>query len=143
MHISILLTPYSKVLLKSHSDCDTCTHTHIHAYIHTYPHICVSSDHPSHTDASSSPAPLPNWSLTIMGKSILLFGDSITQGGWAPGGWAGRLAWRYVRRADVYNRGYVRMSPDTFTHSLNTHTYTLTHSHAHTHTLTHTHIHTG
>lgn len=37
--------------------------------------------------------------------SIVLFGDSITQGGFAPGGWAARVAERYVRRADVFNRG--------------------------------------
>lgn len=38
-------------------------------------------------------------------KRIILFGDSITQQGFNNGGWAARLASRYVRRADVYNRG--------------------------------------
>ena len=37
---------------------------------------------------------------------FLLFGDSITQRGWAPGGWAARLADSYGRRADILNRGY-------------------------------------
>eukprot|EP00729_Bicosta_minor_P019766 gene19766-14296_t len=41
--------------------------------------------------------------------SIVLFGDSITQGAWSAGdgpGWAAMLAERYVRRADIINRGY-------------------------------------
>lgn len=38
--------------------------------------------------------------------SILLFGDSITQQSFSPGGWGARLADHYVRRADVQNRGY-------------------------------------
>lgn len=33
-------------------------------------------------------------------------GDSITQRGFAPGGWAAALADRWQRRADVVNRGY-------------------------------------
>jgi lysophospholipase L1-like esterase len=37
---------------------------------------------------------------------FVLFGDSITQRGLSPGGWAARLADRYSRRADVVNRGY-------------------------------------
>ncbi|KAI6036077.1 SGNH hydrolase-type esterase domain-containing protein [Pisolithus microcarpus] len=36
---------------------------------------------------------------------IMLFGDSITQGGWVPGGFAQRLAADYVRKLDVINRG--------------------------------------
>ena len=36
----------------------------------------------------------------------MLLGDSLTQFGFSPGGWAGRLANRYQRRADVLNRGY-------------------------------------
>eukprot|EP00041_Stephanoeca_diplocostata_P008604 m.127009 g.127009 ORF g.127009 m.127009 type:complete len:281 (+) comp17402_c0_seq5:133-975(+) len=39
-------------------------------------------------------------------KRIILFGDSITQQGFDTGGWAARLASRYVRRADVLNRGF-------------------------------------
>jgi lysophospholipase L1-like esterase len=38
--------------------------------------------------------------------TFVLFGDSITQRGWAPGGWAARLADTYGRRVDVLNRGY-------------------------------------
>lgn len=38
-------------------------------------------------------------------KAILLFGDSITQGGWQPYGFAQRLAYVYARRLDVINRG--------------------------------------
>ncbi|EJD46062.1 GDSL Lipase/Acylhydrolase [Auricularia subglabra TFB-10046 SS5] len=37
--------------------------------------------------------------------SIVLFGDSITQGGWEPGGFAQKLAYVYARRLDVINRG--------------------------------------
>ncbi|CAE6472106.1 unnamed protein product [Rhizoctonia solani] len=37
--------------------------------------------------------------------SIMLFGDSLTQGGWEPGGFAQRLAYVYARKLDVINRG--------------------------------------
>ncbi|KZV99078.1 SGNH hydrolase [Exidia glandulosa HHB12029] len=37
--------------------------------------------------------------------SIVIFGDSITQGGWEPGGFAQKLAYVYARRLDVVNRG--------------------------------------
>eukprot|EP00659_Diplonema_papillatum_P005521 gene5521-8400_t len=37
--------------------------------------------------------------------SIVLLGDSITQGGFSVGGWGARLAERYIRKADVINRG--------------------------------------
>ncbi|KZO95715.1 SGNH hydrolase [Calocera viscosa TUFC12733] len=37
--------------------------------------------------------------------AIMLLGDSLTQGGWEPGGFAQRLAYRYARRMDVVNRG--------------------------------------
>jgi len=37
--------------------------------------------------------------------AIVLFGDSITQGGWQPGGFAQRLAYVYARKLDVINRG--------------------------------------
>ncbi|KAF8843612.1 SGNH hydrolase [Paxillus ammoniavirescens] len=36
---------------------------------------------------------------------IMLFGDSLTQGGWEPLGFAQRLASAYVRKLDVINRG--------------------------------------
>lgn len=41
-----------------------------------------------------------------MRPQFVLFGDSITQRGFAPGGWAAALADRYQRRVDVINRGY-------------------------------------
>ncbi|KAG8876031.1 hypothetical protein FRB98_007503 [Tulasnella sp. 332] len=37
--------------------------------------------------------------------TILLFGDSLTQGGWEAGGFAQRLAYVYARKLDVINRG--------------------------------------
>ncbi|KIJ44177.1 hypothetical protein M422DRAFT_779656 [Sphaerobolus stellatus SS14] len=37
--------------------------------------------------------------------TIVLFGDSITQGGWQPNGFAQRLAYVYARKLDVINRG--------------------------------------
>ena len=37
---------------------------------------------------------------------IILFGDSITQHGWGSHGWATELSTTYVRKADVYNRGF-------------------------------------
>ena len=37
--------------------------------------------------------------------TILLFGDSITQWGWQPQGFAQRLANAYTRKLDVINRG--------------------------------------
>lgn len=37
--------------------------------------------------------------------TIVLFGDSITQGGWQPHGFAQRLAYVYARKLDVTNRG--------------------------------------
>lgn len=36
----------------------------------------------------------------------VLFGDSITQRAFSPGGWAGLLADAYQRKVDVVNRGY-------------------------------------
>ena len=41
-----------------------------------------------------------------MSGSLVLFGDSITQGGFAAGGFAAHLANVYVRRLDVLNRGF-------------------------------------
>eukprot|EP00930_Biecheleria_cincta_P049183 TRINITY_DN34425_c0_g1_i1.p1 TRINITY_DN34425_c0_g1~~TRINITY_DN34425_c0_g1_i1.p1 ORF type:complete len:300 (-),score=56.45 TRINITY_DN34425_c0_g1_i1:9-908(-) len=38
--------------------------------------------------------------------AIVLFGDSLTQYSFNPGGWGERLADRYQRRADVLKRGY-------------------------------------
>ena len=37
---------------------------------------------------------------------VVLFGDSLTQRSFAPGGWGARVADASVRRADVINRGY-------------------------------------
>jgi len=37
---------------------------------------------------------------------IMLFGDSLTQGGWEPSGFAQRLASVYARKLDVINRGF-------------------------------------
>ncbi|KAG9003922.1 hypothetical protein FRB94_002767 [Tulasnella sp. JGI-2019a] len=37
--------------------------------------------------------------------AIVLFGDSLTQGGWEAGGFAQRLAYVYGRKLDVINRG--------------------------------------
>jgi len=37
---------------------------------------------------------------------IVLFGDSLTQQSFGFGGWGARLQDEYVRRADVFNRGY-------------------------------------
>ena len=39
-------------------------------------------------------------------STVVLFGDSLTQRGFEPEGWAAALAHYYGRRADVYNRGY-------------------------------------
>ncbi|KAJ3733063.1 SGNH hydrolase-type esterase domain-containing protein [Lentinula guzmanii] len=41
-------------------------------------------------------------------NSIMLFGDSLTQGGWEPGmnGFGANLAHRYARKLDVINRGF-------------------------------------
>jgi isoamyl acetate esterase len=41
-----------------------------------------------------------------MRPTWVLFGDSITQRSFSPGGWAGVLADAYQRRVDVINRGY-------------------------------------
>ncbi len=49
---------------------------------------------------------------------FVLFGDSITQRGFAPGGWAARLADKYSRRADVVNRGYSGYNSALATHLL-------------------------
>ncbi|KAG8826461.1 hypothetical protein FRC18_010066 [Serendipita sp. 400] len=38
--------------------------------------------------------------------AIVLFGDSITQGGWEAGGFAQKLAYSYGRKMDVINRGF-------------------------------------
>ncbi|EJD06068.1 SGNH hydrolase [Fomitiporia mediterranea MF3/22] len=38
--------------------------------------------------------------------AIVLLGDSLTQGGWEPNGFAQRLASAYVRKMDVVNRGF-------------------------------------
>ena len=44
--------------------------------------------------------------MAMMRPTFVGFGDSITQRGFAPGGWLSLLADTYVRRADVVNRGY-------------------------------------
>ena len=49
------------------------------------------------------PAALPG---VLARSTIVLFGDSLTQRGFEPEGWAAALAHYYGRRADVYNRGY-------------------------------------
>jgi hypothetical protein len=49
---------------------------------------------------------------------FVLFGDSITQRGCSPGGWASRLADRYARRVDVLNRGYSGYNTHLATHLL-------------------------
>eukprot|EP00389_Voromonas_pontica_P014026 GDKH01021703.1.p1 GENE.GDKH01021703.1~~GDKH01021703.1.p1 ORF type:complete len:255 (+),score=42.35 GDKH01021703.1:114-878(+) len=45
---------------------------------------------------------------------FLLLGDSITQWGFAPGGWVGRLAEKYQRKADILARGYAGYNTDMF-----------------------------
>ena len=45
-------------------------------------------------------------SFVISPMRFVLLGDSITQMGFSVGGWAGRLAEQYVRRADIVNRGF-------------------------------------
>jgi lysophospholipase L1-like esterase len=44
--------------------------------------------------------------MTAIRPQFVLFGDSITQKSFGPGGWAGLLADAYQRRVDVINRGY-------------------------------------
>ena len=39
-------------------------------------------------------------------STILLFGDSLTQESFSPGGWGARVANHFQRRADVVNRGF-------------------------------------
>jgi lysophospholipase L1-like esterase len=39
-------------------------------------------------------------------KKVVIFGDSITQIGYRPGGWVSLLSYYWSRRADVINRGY-------------------------------------
>ncbi|KAJ7046617.1 GDSL Lipase/Acylhydrolase [Mycena alexandri] len=43
---------------------------------------------------------------------IMLFGDSITQGGWSDGGFGARLANAYSRKFDVLNRGLAGYNTD-------------------------------
>lgn len=43
---------------------------------------------------------------TMIRPQWVLFGDSITQRGFSPNGWAGLLADAYQRRIDIVNRGY-------------------------------------
>lgn len=58
-------------------------------------------------------------------KRFVLFGDSITQQSFAPGGWGARLADAYARRADVVLRGYsgyntewaLSLVPEVFLHT--------------------------
>jgi isoamyl acetate esterase len=51
----------------------------------------------------SSPAPATP--LPSIRPQVVLFGDSITQNSFSPGGWGARMAHWYVRKADVVNRG--------------------------------------
>jgi lysophospholipase L1-like esterase len=44
--------------------------------------------------------------MSAIRPQFVLFGDSITQKSFGPGGWAGALADVYQRRVDVINRGY-------------------------------------
>jgi hypothetical protein len=50
-------------------------------------------------------------SFTGAPARVVLFGDSITQKGVDVGGWTGRLAEYYIRRADVVNRGRHHFGP--------------------------------
>ena len=52
--------------------------------------------------ASSSRLSAPTWKR----PQLILFGDSITQQSFRPGGWGARLADHYQRTADVVLRGY-------------------------------------
>ena len=42
-------------------------------------------------------------------STIVLFGDSLTQRGFEPEGWAAALAHYYGRRADVYNLSLIHI----------------------------------
>jgi lysophospholipase L1-like esterase len=44
--------------------------------------------------------------MAAIRPQFVLFGDSITQKSFGPGGWAGVIADAYQRRVDVINRGY-------------------------------------
>jgi isoamyl acetate esterase len=44
--------------------------------------------------------------MAAIRPQFVLFGDSITQRSFEPGGWAGVVANAYQRRVDVINRGY-------------------------------------
>lgn len=44
--------------------------------------------------------------MTGLRPQFVLFGDSITQKSFGPGGWGGALADAYQRRVDIINRGY-------------------------------------
>jgi lysophospholipase L1-like esterase len=44
--------------------------------------------------------------MTALRPQFVLFGDSITQRAFSPGGWASALADAYTRRVDIVNRGY-------------------------------------
>lgn len=53
-----------------------------------------------------------------MRPRIILFGDSITQRGFAEGGWAAALSDYYTRTADVLNRGYSGYNTEWALHTL-------------------------
>lgn len=53
----------------------------------------------------ASISPLTTTMAAPIMDTIMLLGDSITQGGWQAGGFAQRLAYVYARKLDVLNRG--------------------------------------
>ena len=44
--------------------------------------------------------------MTALRPQFIVFGDSITQQAFSPGGWAAMLSDAYQRRVDIMNRGY-------------------------------------
>jgi len=49
--------------------------------------------------------PYLNRDFVLQRPKFILFGDSLTERGFAPGGWAARLAHHFYRKVDVLNRG--------------------------------------
>lgn len=48
----------------------------------------------------------PSMTFALQRPQIILYGDSLTERGFSPGGWAAGLAHLYARKADVVNRGF-------------------------------------
>lgn len=72
----------------------------------TTPGSCPSSTSAAHSPVCLAPSAAAGESQEMVRPRMVLFGDSITEQSFRPGGWGAALADTYSRKADVVVRGY-------------------------------------